>query len=226
MVEVIDELGNPFMEDSQDLLVLDTKDIAPTSVVDTIHQIETIGKTNIEPEWENASRNQIGTLSKCLEPLKTTTDDVPEVDVLVIDGAAIVNMLRPSTSRNQIGSLSKCLEPLTTTTGDVPEVDVLVIDGAAIVNMLRPSTSRTFDDYPDLVFCPYIKKHLETVTRVDVVWDAYIDNSLKAATRSKMVKGIRRRVQGQNKIPQNWQSFLRDDDNKKELFSFLSQQLA
>ncbi|CAC5388313.1 unnamed protein product [Mytilus coruscus] len=101
--------------------------------------------------------------------------------------------------------------------------DLLIIDGAAIVKMLKPSISRTFDDYADLVFCPYIKKQLETVTRVD------IDNSLKAATRSKRGKGIRRRVQGQNKIPQNWQnwqSFLRDDDNKKELFSFLSQQLA
>ncbi|CAC5399644.1 unnamed protein product [Mytilus coruscus] len=120
--------------------------------------------------------------------------------------------------------LSKCLEPLTTTTDDVPEVDVLVIDGAAIVNMLKPSTSRTFDDYADLKFCPYIRKHLETVARVD----AYIaiDNSLKAATRSKRGKGIRRRVQGKNKIPQNWQSFLRDDDNKKELLSFLSQQLG
>ncbi|CAC5372613.1 unnamed protein product [Mytilus coruscus] len=115
--------------------------------------------------------------------------------------------------------LSQCLEPLTTSTGDVPEVDVLVIDGAAIVNMLKPSTSRTFDNYADLIFCPYIRKHLETVARVDVVWDAYIDNSLKAATRSKRGKGIRRRVQGKNKIPQNLQSFLRDDDNKKELCS-------
>ncbi|CAG2195184.1 unnamed protein product [Mytilus edulis] len=48
MVEVMNELGNPFMEDSQDLLVLDTKDIAPTSVVDTIRKIEKIGKTQYE----------------------------------------------------------------------------------------------------------------------------------------------------------------------------------
>ncbi|CAC5362290.1 unnamed protein product [Mytilus coruscus] len=78
----------------------------------------------------------------------------------------------------------------------------------------------------DLVFCPNIRKHLETVTRVDVVWDAYTDNSLNAAIRSKRGKGICSRVQGQNKIPQNLQSFLRDDDNTKELSSFLSRQLA
>ncbi|CAG2243196.1 unnamed protein product [Mytilus edulis] len=48
MVEVMNELGNPFMKNSQDLLVLDTKDIAPTSVVDTIRKIEKIGKTQYE----------------------------------------------------------------------------------------------------------------------------------------------------------------------------------
>ncbi|CAC5385431.1 unnamed protein product [Mytilus coruscus] len=64
--------------------------------------------------------------------------------------------------------------------------------------MLKPSKSRNFDDYADLVFCTYIRKHLETVTRVDVVWDAYIDNSLKATTRSKRGKGIRRRLAQQN----------------------------
>ncbi|CAG2188727.1 unnamed protein product [Mytilus edulis] len=53
MVEVMNELGNPFMEDSQDLLVLDTKDIAPTSVVDTIRKIEKIGKTQYEKYIED-----------------------------------------------------------------------------------------------------------------------------------------------------------------------------
>ncbi|VDI61859.1 Hypothetical predicted protein [Mytilus galloprovincialis] len=95
MVEVMNELGNPFMEDSQDLLVLDTKDIAPTSVVDTIRKIEKIALSQ-------HGKMRLGTksdlLSKCLEPLTTTTCDAPEVDALVIDGAAIVNMLKPSTS--------------------------------------------------------------------------------------------------------------------------------
>ena len=76
-----------------------------------------------------------------------------------------------------------------------------------------------------------MRKHLETVTTVDVVLDANIDNtgSLKAATSSKrdiLGKGNTQTNQGSKQIPQNWQSFLRDDDNKKELLSFHSQQLA
>ena len=62
---------------------------------------------------------------------------------------------------------------------------VLVIDGAALVNVLKSMTSCTFDDYADLVFCPYIRKHLEILKRVDVVVNAYIDNSLKATEKAR-----------------------------------------
>ena len=81
------------------------------------------------------------------------------------------------------------------------------------------------------MFSILVRKHLETVTIVDVVSDAYIDNtgSLKAATRSKSYILGKENTQtnpGSKQIPQNWQSVLRDDDNKKEIFSFHSQQLA
>ncbi len=50
----------------------------------------------------------------------------------------------------------------------------------------------------------------------------YVPGSLKTDTRSKRGKGIRRRVEPQNAIPGNWQEFLRINDNKTELFSFLA----
>ena len=46
--------------------------------------------------------------------------------------------------------------------------------------------------------------------------------SLKAYTRSTRGKGCRRRVESSNAVPRNWREFLRNDDNKTELFSFLS----
>ena len=55
-----------------------------------------------------------------------------------------------------------------------------------------------------------------------MVWDEYFPESLKAETRSKRGKGVRRRVEPYNAIPGNWQEFLRIDDNKVELFSFLA----
>jgi len=44
LVNAIEELGNPFKEDSGDLLALDTKDIMPTEVFETIKNIKTIGQ--------------------------------------------------------------------------------------------------------------------------------------------------------------------------------------
>ncbi len=57
------------------------------------------------------------------------------------------------------------------------------------------------------------------------MWDQYISNSLKSQTRSKRGKGLRRRVEASNCLPKNWQQFLRDDSNKKELFAFLVKHL-
>ena len=58
--------------------------------------------------------------------------------------------------------------------------------------------------------------------RLDIIWDEYVPNSLKATTREKRGRGIRRRVQSLTTVPKNGKEFLRVDENKKELFSFLS----
>ncbi|KAG7174915.1 Glutamate receptor-like 44 [Homarus americanus] len=41
----------------------------------------------------------------------------------------------------------------------------------------------------------------------------------------QMFQGIRRRVTASGPLPSNWQNFLRNSDNKEELFSFLSEQV-
>ena len=51
--------------------------------------------------------------------------------------------------------------------------------------MLKPGTAQTFEDYFNYVFAPYIAKQLETVQRVDVVWDVYHEDPLKNSTREK-----------------------------------------
>ncbi len=107
---------------------------------------------------------------------------------------------------------------------DTPTVDAIILDGAVIVNMLRPGTACTFSEYASQIFLPYITTQLQHVQRVDVVWDEYVQGSLKADTRSVRGKGSRRRVESSNALPRNGQEFLRNDDNKAELFSFLSLQ--
>ena len=104
-------------------------------------------------------------------------------------------------------------------------VDPILIDGSALVNMLKPSANcKTFSDYANLIYLPYIKKQLLSTQRVDVIWDRYIEHSLKVQTRSKRRAGIRRRVEPDVKLPGNWADFLRVESNKSELFHYLAEE--
>ena len=77
-------------------------------------------------------------------------------------------------------------------------------------------------DYAECVFVPYLKRQLVHVARVDVVWDAYKVDSLKAHTREHRGIGEALRVSEKTRLPHNWKSFLRADSNKMELFRFLA----
>ncbi|KAG7161876.1 hypothetical protein Hamer_G007542 [Homarus americanus] len=102
-----------------------------------------------------------------------------------------------------------------------------MLDGPAVVEMFKPGGSRTFQEYSTVVFIPYIESQLEYRSRLDLVWDCYLKSgSLKATVRCNHGKGIRRRVTASGPLPSNWQNFLRNSDNKEELFSFLSEQLV
>ena len=99
------------------------------------------------------------------------------------------------------------------------QFDCSVLDGAVVVHCLPVTGSNIFDDYAHNVFIPHLNR--QRSTRVDVVWDTYIPNSLKQSTREKRGKGVRRKVEGGTKLPSNWKSFPRDPLNKEELFHFL-----
>ena len=58
------------------------------------------------------------------------------------------------------------------------------------------------------------------------MFDVYKSASLKSETRFKRGQGMRRRVTGTSKTPSNWRNFLRDDNNKTELFHFLADKIC
>ena len=121
--------------------------------------------------------------------------------------------------------LLKCIEPLEQS--EPPKIcDCKVLDGAVIVHCLPTAGIVTFNEYAARIFIPHLEKQLQDTTRLDVVWDTYIPGSLKEATREKRGKGVRRKVSGQTKMPSNWMDFLRDPENKKELFAFLTSSVA
>ncbi|WAQ99045.1 hypothetical protein MAR_023418 [Mya arenaria] len=94
-----------------------------------------------------------------------------------------------------------------------------ILDGAVIVQMLSPRNSQIFEDYSKSVYIPYIEQQLEHANRIDIVWDVYTQGSLKAATREKKM-----RVELSSKMPSNWKSFLRVNENKTKLFHLLAEE--
>ena len=110
-------------------------------------------------------------------------------------------------------------------TAKSPNPSVVILDGAFCFQMLKPKFCKTFQEYSEQVFLPYIKQSLEKVQRLDLVFHGYNHKSLKPSTREKKGTGARRRVLPSVTVPRKWQHYLRSDDNKKELFSFLSEQV-
>jgi len=81
---------------------------------------------------------------------------------------------------------------------------------------------KLFSEYASQVFLLYIVSQTQHASRVDVVWDEYHPESLKAETRSKRGKGVRTHIEPSTTIPGNLKELLRIDENTVELFSFLA----
>ena len=69
----------------------------------------------------------------------------------------------------------------------MPVVSSVILDGLAIVNMLKPTNVNTFNDYATKVFVPFLKNIGKDGQRIDIVFDTYIDNSLR--DRAKFIRG-------------------------------------
>ena len=101
-----------------------------------------------------------------------------------------------------------------------PNTDFLIIDGAMFVHA-NPPKSETFSEYTD-IFRSKISDNCEKHLRVDIVFDQYVPNSLKANTRSLRGDGRKCKVALNGKVPKNWKGFLRNSCNKADLFKLLA----
>ena len=91
--------------------------------------------------------------------------------------------------------------------------------------MLCHRTTNIFQDYSNSVFLPYIFGQLQSIQRLDIVWGVYIADSMKAWTRNERGQGHRRKVLPLAPLPSTWKNFLRNDDNKSDLFLFFPNKL-
>ncbi len=262
LTAVVEDLGNPFTDNSNELYTLDTKVVMSKEVVNTVQNVEQIGKEQykkfVEKSLQNSPEQFYDTISKNNLPLfkssskkrsqvqhkiKTMKNDIQLFSRMYIacqnrngdfytffqhenhpwpSSLADHNMMR---STHKADLLSR-IEPLVPKPEDTPEVDMKIIDGAFLVHLLDPKRSnslvKTFKDYADKVFLPHVMRELNGTSRVNVVWDTYQSDSLKSYARQCRGSGETLRVDGNTKLPSNWKSFLRIDENKDGLFKYLA----
>ena len=97
LVPVIENMGNPFLENSEDLIVLDTRDIVGASVGETVRNAETLGKEQYEvfvderliqgkiPITEVISKNKLALFSR--PPVKRPSMQIMKIASLKSDCA-------------------------------------------------------------------------------------------------------------------------------------------
>eukprot|EP00112_Aurelia_sp_Birch-Aquarium-sp1_P002124 Seg1231.3 transcript_id=Seg1231.3/GoldUCD/mRNA.D3Y31 product="hypothetical protein" protein_id=Seg1231.3/GoldUCD/D3Y31 len=238
LVAVIEEAGNPFNDQGNELVSVFTKNVADATVCKTVREIETIGsekykhfvETRLQkkeiPLSEPIKRNKLPTFSR------SAKRDIPRTKLQVTSLKKDCNLFSclyvgcqtrdgklddffrhenqscpPSLSNlGSIRSGAKCdlMECLQNEVVQQPEessvqlegpkVDSVIIDGAALINMLRPGAAKTFEEYANNFFRPHLQAQLRNRKRIDLVWDVYFEDSLKKATRLKRGKGVRRKV--------------------------------
>ena len=199
LVNVLESMGNPFVEESQDLIVLDSKDIADPTVVTTVKQVASLGEEQFEtfvndrlkqrttPLSEPIKRNKVALFSS--PPPKDVSKTKQQITSLKFSRLYISCQTRegnleeffkhenqscpPSLSHlgklclpGNKAELTTCLESHCQPRSELPEgIEVVVIDGVALVNMLKPSAVKTFSEYASLLFLPYLQSQLQHADR-------------------------------------------------------------
>ena len=203
----IEEMGNPFADQTGDLFVLDTRDIADSKVVETFRTVEQLGKDQHQqfatkrlqerttPLFDTIQKNKLplfnsppATKEKSRDKLKTATlksncslfsrlyvsFQVRDGDLEGFFGHENQSFPPSLSQYGKLRSGSKsdllsCLEKNGPAQAQRPSFEALLLDGAAIVNMLNPGASKTFQEYRETVFLPYVTNQLRNVERVGVV---------------------------------------------------------
>ncbi|KAG1681086.1 Atrial natriuretic peptide receptor 2 [Nymphon striatum] len=260
----MEELGNPFEEDSPDLVALDIKEIVGSPAIEAVRQVREIGLKQFQafsrdclvertkPVADTIHRNKLKVFEA--QPIRNVSKEKHKLTRLK-NNAKLFSWLYISCQtkdgnlddffrhENQAcppalsdgwslhlgtkSDLLTCFEEIADARSEAPTTTTtsIVIDGAAIVQMLKPAACKNFREYAQKIFIPYISTRFQSSSHLDLVWDTYRADSLKASARAKRGKGVRRCVVAEEAIPRNWQNFLRVDTNKTQLFKFLSEAL-
>ena len=98
---------------------------------------------------------------------------------------------------------------------------------AAGIHMVRHTAAKIFADYATQHIVPFLEyQTTPTVERMDAIWDNYPEGNIKSLTHQRRGTGLRTRIgDGHTQIPKHEcnSGFLNNEENKNELFSFISE---
>ena len=86
--------------------------------------------------------------------------------------------------------------------------------------MLSPKNGSTIDEYCAL-YLGYVRNFFDHAERIDLIFDVYIQASLKAGVRKKRGVAPPMVVRGITKV-KNWGRFLKNESNKQSLFQYIA----
>ena len=114
--------------------------------------------------------------------------------------------------------LLTCFETLVPFVRESPQrLSAVIFDGAAVVQKLKPIGVVTFEQCAIDIFKPYIMSQLNVAGRVDIQGGQF-----EVINPKETWKRHPRLASPSTAVPKNWHNFLRVDDNKQELFHYLS----
>jgi len=100
---------------------------------------------------------------------------------------------------------------------------------AAVVHIIKPQRASVFGEYTKMQLLPYLESHMmDSTTRVDAIWDTYTETSLKSETRGGTASaehGSQTKYLYPRYTQTQWQLFVKDSQNKDELFQFICLEL-
>ena len=107
----------------------------------------------------------------------------------------------------------------------------VIFDGEKLVLQHPPKKSMTYKEYVEMIQKDVLYIYLTVHSRVDIIFDSFVDGSVKAAVEKKHDQEIRgttarRRVAAELQCPKHWSQFLRDRSNRKEVYRFLAESLS
>ena len=105
------------------------------------------------------------------------------------------------------------------------------IDGmAAVQSLANSSRAKTFGEWSDRCLRHVTSHFSDSCTRVDVLFDRYVKNSIKGGTRDKRKEkkstGIRCNVDSRDQRIGNWERCIIIEDKKASLAHFLSTEIS